>query len=87
MSIGLKISITVFIAALPVIAALMLIPSRVLAKRSGKMATYLIYFGFMGNAAWISYQYQPADFWGWIVPLILGVVFIVYVEIKFVRAV
>ena len=86
MSAGLKILITIFLAALPVIAALMLIPDRVFATRRGKMAVYLIYWGFMGGAAWTSYQLQPTDWGGWLVPIILGIVFTIYVEIKYRRS-
>ena len=83
MSISCKILISVIIAALPVIAALLLIPKSVLAKTRGKIAMYLIFWGFMGNAAWISYQFQPADWGGWIAPLIIGVALTAYVAIRY----
>jgi hypothetical protein len=62
------------IAALPVIGALLLIPQESLRKYSGMIGMFLIVWGFMGNAAFINYKFQPIALLDSLAPLIIGVI-------------
>jgi hypothetical protein len=62
------------ISALPVIGALLLIPQTSLRKCSGMIGMFLIVWGFMGNAAFINYKFQPIGLLASLAPLLVGVI-------------
>ena len=76
------IIISAIIALLPMMGALLLIPESMLAKIRGKIAVFLIFWGFAGSVSWVSYQFKPMDYGGWIIPLVVALGLTLYILIK-----